>query len=72
MVTIYCGTGVIRYMRPMSLSLAEGDELISVLYAAIIPMLNSFIYSLRNKEVKEGMRRDMEKYKNETKQQITD
>uniref|UniRef100_A0A452QKT1 Olfactory receptor n=2 Tax=Ursus TaxID=9639 RepID=A0A452QKT1_URSAM len=66
-VTIYYGTGLIRYMRPKSLYSAEGDKLISVLYAVIIPMLNPFIYSLRNKEVKEGMRRVMGRYKNETK-----
>ncbi|VCX42658.1 unnamed protein product [Gulo gulo] len=71
-VTLYYGTGLIRYMRPKSLYSAEGDKLISVFYAVIIPMLNSFIYSLRNKEVKESIRRVMEKYKNETKQQITD
>ncbi|XP_045857076.1 olfactory receptor 2A12-like [Meles meles] len=71
-VTLYYGTGLIRCMRPKSLYSAEGDKLISVFYAVIIPMLNPFIYSLRNKEFKESIRRVMEKYKNETKQQITD
>lgn len=66
-VTIYYGTGLIRYMRPKSFYSAEGDKLISVFYAIIIPTLNPFIYSLRNKEVKEGMRRVMGGYKNETK-----
>ncbi|XP_019288633.1 olfactory receptor 2A12-like [Panthera pardus] len=71
-VIMYYGTGMIRYLRPKSLYSAEGDKLISVFYAVINPMLNPFIYSLRNKEMKEGMKKVMGKYKIKTKQQITD
>ncbi|XP_046931631.1 olfactory receptor 2A12-like [Lynx rufus] len=71
-VIMYYGTGMIRYLRPKSLYSAEGDKLISVFYAVINPMLNPFIYSLRNKEMKEGMKKVMGKYKLKTKQQITD
>ncbi|XP_003405020.2 olfactory receptor 2A12-like [Loxodonta africana] len=69
-VTIYYGTGLVRYMRPKSLYSAEGDKLISLFYAVINPMINPFIYSLRNKEVKGAMGRVMERYKKS--QQITD
>ncbi|XP_021067429.1 olfactory receptor 10A7-like [Mus pahari] len=62
-VTIYYGTGLIRYMRPKSLYSAEGDKLISVFYAVIGPALNPFIYSLRNKEVQGAVRRVVERYK---------
>uniref|UniRef100_A0A8D2ASY5 G-protein coupled receptors family 1 profile domain-containing protein n=1 Tax=Sciurus vulgaris TaxID=55149 RepID=A0A8D2ASY5_SCIVU len=45
------------YLRPKSLYPAEGDKLISLLYAVINPMLNPFIYSLRNKEVQGALER---------------
>lgn len=66
-VSIYYGTGLIRYLRPKSLYSAEGDKLISVFYAVISPALNPFIYSLRNKEVHGAMRRVVEKYKKSTR-----
>ncbi|XP_004697294.2 olfactory receptor 10A7-like [Echinops telfairi] len=61
-VTLYYGTGLVRYLRPKSLYSAEGDKLISLFYAVINPMANPFIYSLRNKEVKGAMGRVMGKY----------
>ncbi|XP_012870892.1 PREDICTED: E3 ubiquitin-protein ligase TRIM58 [Dipodomys ordii] len=60
-VTIYYGTGLIRYLRPKSLYSAERDKLICVFYAVINPMLNPFIYSLRNKEVKGAIARILER-----------
>uniref|UniRef100_A0A8C9GND7 Olfactory receptor n=1 Tax=Piliocolobus tephrosceles TaxID=591936 RepID=A0A8C9GND7_9PRIM len=66
-VTIYYGTGLIRYMRPKSLYSAEGDKLISLFYAVINPMLNPFIYSLKNMEVKQAMGRVIGKYRNKIK-----
>ncbi|XP_075399403.1 olfactory receptor 10A7-like [Tenrec ecaudatus] len=61
-VTLYYGTGLVRYLRPKSHYSVEGDKLISLFYAVINPMVNPFIYSLRNKEVKGAMRRVMGKY----------
>ncbi|XP_052051659.1 olfactory receptor 2A12-like [Apodemus sylvaticus] len=66
-VTIYYGTGLIRYLRPKSFYSAEGDKLLSVFYAVIGPALNPFIYSLRNKEVQGSMRRLVERYKKSTR-----
>ncbi|XP_048213686.1 LOW QUALITY PROTEIN: uncharacterized protein LOC125359858 [Perognathus longimembris pacificus] len=60
-VTIYYGTGLIGYLRPKWLYSAEGDKLICVFYAVINPMLNPFIYSLRNKEMKGSMARILER-----------
>ncbi|ELW48387.1 Olfactory receptor 8U8 [Tupaia chinensis] len=51
-VTVYYGTGMFMYMRPKSLSSAEGDKVISLFYAVINPALNPLIYSLRDKDMK--------------------
>ena len=56
-VTMFYGTGSFMYLRPSSEYSVEHDKIISVFYTLAIPMLNPMIYSLRNKEVKEALRR---------------
>lgn len=56
-VIIYYGTGMFMYMKPKSSYSAEHDKLISIFYSVINPLLNPIIYSFRNKEVKESLRR---------------
>ncbi|XP_025903176.1 olfactory receptor 1019-like [Nothoprocta perdicaria] len=56
-VTMFYGTGSFMYLRPTSKYAVENDKIISVFYTLVIPMLNPVIYSLRNKEVKEALRR---------------
>ncbi|XP_044127889.1 olfactory receptor 1020-like [Bufo gargarizans] len=51
-VTLYYGTIMFMYLRPRSAYLPETDKTISVLYTVVTPMLNPFIYSVRNKDVK--------------------
>ncbi|XP_075144201.1 olfactory receptor 5G9-like [Leptodactylus fuscus] len=51
-VTLFYGTMISIYVRPASVSSLEYDKFFSVLYIALIPTLNPFIYSLQNKEVK--------------------
>jgi olfactory receptor len=57
-VCMFYGTTIFTYILPSSSqhSLAR-DRLISMLYGVITPMLNPIIYSLRNTEVKEALRR---------------
>ncbi|XP_065540329.1 olfactory receptor 5AP2-like [Lathamus discolor] len=50
-VSMYFGSAFFMYLQPPS-SHRSLDKVDSVIYAVLIPMLNSFIYSLRNKEVK--------------------
>ncbi|PIN99559.1 hypothetical protein AB205_0165000, partial [Aquarana catesbeiana] len=50
-VIIYCFTVLILYMKPQSEDSMEKDKVISLLYVALVPMLNPLVYSLRNKEV---------------------
>nr|XP_033775740.1 olfactory receptor 1009-like [Geotrypetes seraphini] len=50
-VLIFFGTILFMYLRPKS-NYGYQNNLASVFYAVVIPMLNPMIYSLRNKEVK--------------------
>ncbi|XP_075185920.1 olfactory receptor 6F1-like [Anomaloglossus baeobatrachus] len=54
-VILYYGSVLIMHMRPSSQHLLAQDKPLSVLYTAIIPMLNPLIYSLRNKDVKKAL-----------------
>ncbi|XP_073498394.1 olfactory receptor 2G3-like [Phyllobates terribilis] len=49
-VTLYYETIMIMYVRPHSTHYHTMDKIISLLYTAVTPMLNPFIYSMRNKD----------------------
>ncbi|KAM9330773.1 olfactory receptor 6B1-like [Gastrophryne carolinensis] len=54
-VTIYFGAVIFMYVRPRESYSFEEDKLISVFYSVITPLLNPFVYCLRNKEVKKAL-----------------
>ena len=56
-VTIFYGTLVFMYLRPSSSYSLGRDKIVSVFYMVVTPMLNPFIYSLRNQEVKSALKR---------------
>ena len=56
-VMLFYGTVIFMYMKPKSKEARISDEVFTVLYAVVAPMLNPVIYSLRNKEVKEAARK---------------
>lgn len=58
-VTLFYGSGLFMYMRPNSTASLNRDKVASLFYAFIIPMLNPLIYSLRNKEIKNAIRKMM-------------
>ncbi|XP_041911382.1 olfactory receptor 141-like [Arvicola amphibius] len=60
-VSIFYGTILFMYVRPSSSYSLEHDMIVSTFYTIGIPMLNPIIYSLRNKDVKEAMRRVLRK-----------
>ncbi|XP_021485278.1 olfactory receptor 5T9 [Meriones unguiculatus] len=60
-VSIYHGTILFMYVRPSSNYALEHDMIVSTFYTIVIPMLNPIIYSLRNKDVKEAMRKFCER-----------
>ncbi|XP_004708575.1 olfactory receptor 8H1-like [Echinops telfairi] len=60
-VTIFYGTTIFTYLKPRSSYSLGKDQVASVFYTIVIPMLNPLIYSLRNKEVKRAVLRLMQK-----------
>ena len=50
-VVVFYGSLLFMYMQPNSTHSFDTDKMASVFYTLVIPMLNAFIYSLRNKEV---------------------
>ncbi|XP_014939921.3 olfactory receptor 5T2-like [Acinonyx jubatus] len=60
-VSTYHGTILFMYVRPSSSYALDHDMIVSMFYSIVIPMLNPIIYSLRNKDVKEAMKRVFQK-----------
>nr|XP_048304812.1 olfactory receptor 10J1-like [Myodes glareolus] len=58
-VVIHYGCASIVYFKPKSENTRDQDQLISVTYTVITPLLNPVVYSLRNKEVQDALRRVM-------------
>ncbi|ELK07456.1 olfactory receptor 5M8 [Pteropus alecto] len=58
-VTIFYATLFFMYLRPPSKDSVEQGKMVAVFYTTIIPMLNPMIYSLRNKDVKEALSREL-------------
>ncbi|XP_065271183.1 olfactory receptor 11A1-like [Emys orbicularis] len=61
-VTIYYGTLLIAYMFPTTNTLRDFKKVLSVVYTVLTPLVNPLIYSLRNKEVKEALRKASRKF----------
>ncbi|XP_022369052.1 olfactory receptor 145-like, partial [Enhydra lutris kenyoni] len=56
-VSLYFGSGAFAYLQPSSVgSMGEG-KISSVFYTNVVPLMNPFIYSLRNKDVKFALRK---------------
>ncbi|XP_068821268.1 olfactory receptor 9S13-like [Capricornis sumatraensis] len=56
-VSLFYGTLLVMYARPGAVASMEQGKVVSVFYTLVIPMLNPLIYSLRNKDVKDALRR---------------
>ncbi|XP_064221546.1 olfactory receptor 9G19-like [Aotus nancymaae] len=56
-VTLYYGSILYIYSRPSSSYSLERDKIVSTFYTVLFPMLNPLIYSLRNKDVKEALKK---------------
>ncbi|XP_020009289.2 olfactory receptor 9S13-like [Castor canadensis] len=56
-VSLFYGTLFFMYAQPGAISSPEQSKTITVFYILIIPMLNPLIYSLRNRDVKDAVKR---------------
>ncbi|ELR52944.1 Olfactory receptor 5AU1, partial [Bos mutus] len=56
-VCLFYGTTLFMYLRPRSSYSLTQDRTVAVIYTVVIPLLNPLIYSLRNKDVKEALRK---------------
>ncbi|XP_075034364.1 olfactory receptor 5V1-like [Mixophyes fleayi] len=61
-VLIFYGTIMCMYLRPTSILSPERDKFFSLLYIVLIPLLNPFIYTLRNIEFQTALRNQGLKY----------
>ncbi|XP_033025482.1 olfactory receptor 14A16-like, partial [Lacerta agilis] len=55
-VSVLVSTGFFAYIKPPSNSSSGLDLVFSVIYTILPPMLNPFIYSMRNKEIQAALR----------------
>ncbi|XP_058383392.1 olfactory receptor 5AN1-like [Diceros bicornis minor] len=56
-VTLYYSSSIFVYLSSSSGGSSSFDRFASVFYTVVIPMLNPLIYSLRNKEIKDALKR---------------
>ncbi|KAF0878966.1 OR7D4 protein, partial [Crocuta crocuta] len=56
-VSLFYGTSLGVYLTSAVTHSSQGSSIASVMYTVVTPMLNPFIYSLRNKDVKGALRR---------------
>ena len=56
-VTVFYGTLLFMYLQPRTNHSLDNDKMASLFYTLVIPMLNLLIYSLRNKDVKDALKR---------------
>ncbi|XP_052031360.1 olfactory receptor 502-like [Apodemus sylvaticus] len=56
-ITLFYGTVTFIYLMPKSSYSIDQNKIVSVFYIVVIPMLNPLIYSLRNNEIKDVLKR---------------
>ncbi|XP_064032256.1 olfactory receptor 14A16-like [Pogoniulus pusillus] len=61
-VSLFVSTGIFADMKPPSISSPALDLVVSVLYSVVPPAVNPLIYSLRNRELKDALRKLISAY----------
>ncbi|XP_044514473.1 olfactory receptor 7C1-like [Gracilinanus agilis] len=56
-VSLFYGTGLGVYLSSATTHSSRSISIASVMYSVVTPMLNPFIYSLRNKDIKDALKR---------------
>ena len=60
-VSLFYGTIIGLYLGPSAYYSTLKDTVMSMMYTVVTPMLNPFIYSLRNRDMKEALKRVLQK-----------
>ncbi|KAM6448842.1 olfactory receptor 10A7-like [Liasis olivaceus] len=63
-VSLYYGSSSLIYLQPKPTNVEDSNKVLALMYTTITPMLNPLIYSLRNKEINESIKRMMSKTTN--------
>ncbi|KAM6288999.1 olfactory receptor 14J1-like [Aegotheles albertisi] len=56
-VSLFVSTALFAYLKPPSISSPSLDLVVTVLYSVVSPVLNPLIYSMRNKELKQSIKK---------------
>ncbi|XP_025959375.2 olfactory receptor 14C36-like [Dromaius novaehollandiae] len=56
-VSLFLSTSFFAYLKPPSLSSPALDLVVAVLYSVVPPAVNPLIYSMRNKELKDALKK---------------
>ncbi|XP_072217137.1 olfactory receptor 14J1-like [Excalfactoria chinensis] len=65
-VSLFLSSGFFAYLKPPSVSSSSMDLMVALLYSMVPPTLNPIIYSMRNQEVKDAVRKVINKYVSQT------
>ncbi|XP_067173109.1 olfactory receptor 6P1-like [Apteryx mantelli] len=60
-VTVFYGTLIIVYLMPRTPQLRQLNKVFSFFYTILMPLVNPLIYSLRNREVREALKKAFRK-----------
>ncbi|VCW84761.1 unnamed protein product [Gulo gulo] len=63
-VGLFYGFGLLTYVKPPSTGSVGQGKFFSVFYTNVVPMLNPFIYSLRNKDIKLALGKTLKRFSN--------
>ncbi|XP_068777842.1 olfactory receptor 14C36-like [Struthio camelus] len=56
-VSLFISTAVFAYLKPPSISSPALDLVVAVVYSVVPPAVNPLLYSMRNKEIKDALRK---------------
>ncbi|EMP23684.1 hypothetical protein UY3_19254 [Chelonia mydas] len=58
-VVIFYAASIFIYVQPQALPSYNTNNIVSALYAIVVPLVNPITYCLRNKEVKEALKKTL-------------
>ncbi|NP_001001086.1 olfactory receptor Olr1256 [Rattus norvegicus] len=58
-VSLFFGSSTFMYLQPSSTGSMDEGKISSIFYTIVVPMMNPLIYSFRNKDVKDALRKTL-------------